>query len=192
MSQCLDCNLVGEVNRRKLLFLRKLCTLPPYSVPNQIFYLRYFMYFEQDNTTGFMADIWKILIKYGLNQFLTEFINTLNFPTKQQWKKLVNKTVFQTEECLWHNRVESDTDFQRYNKLQDGIQLSVIYGPIFNNVFRIRGLMIHIVQLWAMKPSLVRECCYCGIRTQDILLHITDCPYLRLYTQDVLLYTTVR
>lgn len=180
-------NLVGEVNRRKLLFLGKLCTLPPYSVPNQIFYLRYFMYFEQDNATGFMADIWKILIKYGLNQFLTEFINTLSFPTKQQWKKLVNKTVFKIEERLWHNRVESDPDFQRYNKLQDGIQLSIIYRPMFNNVFRKRGLMTHIARLWVMKPSLVRDCCYCGIRTQDILLHvIADCPYLRLFIQNFL------
>ena len=180
-------NLVGEVNRRKLLFLGKLCTLPLYSVPHQFFHLRYFMYFEQDNTTGFMADLWKILIKCGLNQFLTEFINTLIFPTKQQWKKLVNKTVFQTEERLWLNRVESDTDFQRYNKLQDGIQLSAIYGPIFNKVFRKRGLMIHIARLWVMKPSLVRECCYSGIRMQDVLLHIiADCPYLRLYIQNFL------
>ena len=62
-------NLVGKVKRRKLLFVGKL-TLPPYSVPNQIFYLRYFMYFEQYNDPGFMADVRKILIQYGLNQFL--------------------------------------------------------------------------------------------------------------------------
>ena len=70
-------NLIGEVSRRKLLFLGKLCTLPANSVPNQIFLLRLFMFFDVYNDSGFMADIRMILRKYGLSQYLFDFVNKL-------------------------------------------------------------------------------------------------------------------
>ena len=63
-------NLIGEVSRRKLLFLGKLCTLPANSVPNQLFLLRLFMFFDGYNDSTFMVDIWKILKKIRIKPIL--------------------------------------------------------------------------------------------------------------------------
>ena len=84
-------NLMAEVNRRKLLFLGKLCTLPSSSVPNQLFYLRLFLFFDGYKYSEFMSDIWSILGKYGFSQYVRDFVNKLEFPSLRQRKQIVKK-----------------------------------------------------------------------------------------------------
>ena len=176
-------NLMAEVNRRKLLFLGKLCTLPSSSVPNQLFYLRLFLFFDGYKDSGFMSDIWAILGKYGLSQYVRDFVNKLEFPSLRQWKQIVNKTVFQTEEQLWLHRVNNDPDFMRFCQLHDNIHIAPIYNTPLSKVLRNKNLMISIARMWVAKPPLTRQCSSCNIQTKDILLHtVTDCPYLRFYT----------
>ena len=121
-------NLMAEVNRRKLLFLGKLCTLPSSSVPNQLFNLRLFLFFDGYKDSGFMSDKWAILGKYGLSQYVRDFVNKLEFPSLRQWKQIVKKTVFQTEELLWPNRVNNYPDFTRFCQLHVTIFISRPYA----------------------------------------------------------------
>ena len=70
------------------------------------------MFFEGYNDSGFMADISNILRKYGLNQYLSDYVNELEFPSKQQGKLMVNKTVYQKEEQMWSHRLHNDPEFR--------------------------------------------------------------------------------
>ena len=181
--------LTAEIDRRKLLFLGKLCILPSSSLPNQIFYLRLFLFFDGYTDSGFMADIWVILKKYGLSHYLRDLVNTLDFPTARQWKRIVNKTVFQKEEQAWLQRVQNDPDFTRFRQLHNSIQIAPIYNSPLTSVLRNKRFLISIAKMWVTKPPLVRQCYLCETDTRDILLHsVTECLCLRPYT-NFFLYT---
>ena len=110
-------------------------------------------------------------------------MNKLEFPSLRQWKQIVNKTVFQTEEQLWLHRVNNDPDFMRFCQLHDNIHIAPIYNTPLSKVLRNKNLMISIARMWVAKPPLTWQCSSCNIQTKDILLHtVTDCPYLRFYT----------
>ena len=47
----------------------------------------------ENQSVGFMADVYRLLGKYGLLQFLNEHIETGLFPTKFTWKMIIDKTV---------------------------------------------------------------------------------------------------
>ena len=124
--------------------------------------MHYFLLFCYKDS-GFMSDIWAILGKYGLSQYVRDFVNKLEFPSLRQWKQIVNKTVFQTEEQLWLHRVNNDPDFSRFCQLHDNIHIAPIYNTPLSKVLRNKNLMIFIARMWVAKPPLTRQCSSCNI-----------------------------
>ncbi|KAH3834565.1 hypothetical protein DPMN_107895 [Dreissena polymorpha] len=78
----------------KLKFLGQLCRLSPKYLVKDVFHNRLLRYMNLENqSVGFMADVYRLLGKYGLLQFLNEYIETGLFPTKFTWKMIIDKTV---------------------------------------------------------------------------------------------------
>ena len=118
----------SEIDRRKLLFLRRLCSLAPNAVTLQIFLYKLFLY--QDTRTkisGFVLDICHILRKYNLECYLNTYIQTLVFPTKSQWKRIVSESVSSYEQSQWNIRVSSDNDFERFKIIHTEVGVAGIY-----------------------------------------------------------------
>ena len=66
----------NAIDKRKLNFLQKLCSLEDDFLSKKIFFVRLFSYLidtDRDNY-GFIPDIISILYKYNLHEYLTEFI----------------------------------------------------------------------------------------------------------------------
>ena len=85
--------MMSYVEQRKLSFLQNLCTMPPTLLPRKVFDLRLnlFVLRENKNQSGFIPDIWKVLQKYRLEEYLLSYLATSLFPTKGTWKTIVKQ-----------------------------------------------------------------------------------------------------
>ena len=90
-------DITTHIDKLKLLFLRRLCTAPNHSRVKQLFLHRLMSYQSatRNNTPciGFIADIFSIIGKYDLSTFISNFIETVYFPPKKIWKRLVQRNV---------------------------------------------------------------------------------------------------
>ena len=168
----------AEIDRRKLLFLRRLCSLASNAVALQILLYKLFLY--QDTRTkisGFVLDICQILRKYNLECYLNTYIQTLVFPTKSQWKRIVSESVSSYEQSQWNIRVSSDNDFERFKIIHTEMRVAGIYRI---TCVTDKNLIAHVARLWVMKPSILRPCHLCNRVVRDILKHLVcDCDYTR-------------
>ena len=73
--------------------------------------------------TGFIADMFQTLIKYSIQHYLITYIDKLEFPSESQWKRIINKSVFEYEQSQWGHRVSNDNDFDRFKILHSKIVL---------------------------------------------------------------------
>ena len=87
--------MMSYVEQRKLLFLQNLCRMPPNLLPRKVFNFRLnlFVLRENKNQSGFIPDIWKVLQKYHLEEYLLSYLATSLFPTKGIWKTIVKHKI---------------------------------------------------------------------------------------------------
>ena len=81
--------LSSEVDKRKLQFLHKILSLPNHTISKQIFIMKYVSFLNDRRSVkcGFIPDISKIVVKYGLQSILNYYVNKNLLPTKCEWKK---------------------------------------------------------------------------------------------------------
>ena len=95
------CGLIGislieaYIDQQKLRFLDTLCRTQPDDIVSKLFTSRFFHY----NTCnvpcnlGFVPDIFTILNKYNIKDYIEKLINCCEFPDKFEWKRLCNKQI---------------------------------------------------------------------------------------------------
>ena len=72
---------------------------------------------------GFIPDIHRIMCKYQLLSHVTEFFNTSRFPSKDTWKRIVKKSVFDFEESKWQAQILSSPDICHFWKLHPNLKM---------------------------------------------------------------------
>ncbi|CAG2221397.1 unnamed protein product [Mytilus edulis] len=177
------------VEKRKLMFLYKLCEMKAQSLTKQIFIYRLFQYFGDTSRKqhGFIPDVTKILSKYSLLNFLNSYMFTGCFPTKLQWKNIVNGAINQHEKHRKEERMRSDNDFTRFLRLSENNGYDFIW-QYAKYTGRLRTAK-HVAKLWSTPPT-SGNCNLCGHFVQDTLYHqITMCTELQ--TQRHLLYKKI-
>ena len=173
--------LTAEIDRRKMLFLHKLCTLLSKSLTKQIFLYKLFFHSDDSNNpcTGYIPDILTLLKKYNLNYVIETYIQDTHFPSKLSWKIMVNKAVADVENRLLHERLNLCNDFKRFRTQHERYESALVY-TIFSSGHQ-PTLMIRIARLWTMKPNILRKCPHCENENRDILKHIIlECESTKL------------
>ncbi len=92
-----------DISRRKLYFLGRIINSSSTQAFRKLFVRRLIKWkWRCYAVDGFIPDLIRILEKYGLMTFVTDFITSESFPTKKQWKRIVNEAVQRKEElaCL--------------------------------------------------------------------------------------------
>ena len=91
--------ITSEIDKKKLLFFEKLCNFSHDILVKKIFLFRLFTYLndKQDKSFGYVKDIFSILHKYSLEQYLTSYLETGIFPSKTEWKKMIKSEIFRYE-----------------------------------------------------------------------------------------------
>ena len=108
-------SLETYIGMRKLNFLGILCKSNPMFIVKFLFMTRLFQF--QCNCTkshrGFIPDIVRILNKYSLHTYLTDFISCGYFPSKLAWKNICKSAIWCREELQWKIRLSESSDFSR-------------------------------------------------------------------------------
>ncbi|MCG8035095.1 MAG: reverse transcriptase family protein, partial [Candidatus Thiodiazotropha taylori] len=119
----------ARVEQRKLIFLQKLCTMPPDTLARQVFDLRLNLFLLKGcrNQLGFIPDVWDIVLKYDLSEYLHQYTLSSAFPSKYQWKKLIVRRITDFYATQWSERLESDHEFSRFKTLHPKLEMSVIW-----------------------------------------------------------------
>jgi hypothetical protein len=94
-------SLETYIDISKLKFLRRLCALQWNKLAKKIFIERLYqqIYTTAENSgLGFIPDMLRVLMKYGLEQYLHEYTLSSRFPSKSQWSPIVALSVKSLEE----------------------------------------------------------------------------------------------
>ncbi|MCG8078339.1 MAG: hypothetical protein JAY75_19120, partial [Candidatus Thiodiazotropha taylori] len=93
----------ARVEQRKLIFLQKLCTMPPDTLARQVFDLRLNLFLLKGcrNQLGFIPDVWDIVLKYDLSEYLHQYTLSSAFPSKYQWKNLIVRRITDFYATQW-------------------------------------------------------------------------------------------
>jgi hypothetical protein len=92
-----------------------------------------------DAVDGFIPDLIRILEKYGLMTFVTNFITSESFPTKKQWKRIVNEAVQRKEELAWSEKLNQKPVLKLYMQAHQHLNISFWYeiwdfAPMDSNI----------------------------------------------------------
>ena len=128
---------------------------------------------DESNLTGFVPDITRVLSKYNLSRYLTDFLILCRFPSKHQWKSIVRNCVLEHEEEQWHSRLTDDADFLVFRNIHKTLQPHVFWrlavsNPNYKNEIDYLMKLISVIKI-----TDCHELCHkCGKFYSDITLHI--------------------
>ena len=118
--------IISVIEKRKLHFLLKLgCTLDDSFLTKRIFLFQLFSYMIDNDRIhyGFIPDIFDILIKYHLHNYLLDYLYEGSFPCKGQWKNIVDNAVDLVQSNEWTSRISSDSDFDRFTNIHNSVEI---------------------------------------------------------------------
>ena len=131
------------------------------------------------------------MCKYQLLNHLTEFFNTSIFPSKDTWKRIVKKSVFDFEESKWQAQILSSSDICHFLKFHPNLKMHRAW-----HISRLNPLLIeqahHVISICASWRSMSCEgvCSLYHSKYSDLLIHvISNCQYVFQTRVNQALYT---
>jgi hypothetical protein len=112
-------SIEAEIDRRKLYFLGRLINISAGVLCRRVLFIRLarWKWKHRNNMTGFVPDIVCVLTKYDLLDYLMEFVSTNCFPTKKNWKKIVNLRVYEKYNCVWQEKIKRNKQLYFYSQV---------------------------------------------------------------------------
>ena len=171
------------INERKLLFLRRLCSIPARSSSKQLFTYRLHSYFTMHASvnSGFIPDIISILDKYELLDYLKTFLACVFYPKKSMENDYL-QSIEHIETCEWivRNKTES-TDRTIINIQSDLYSGSLLWetDQVYPHVLRMFSFLTRLCTLSSTNSD--TYCRHCHLAMQDAVEHFfIDCKSLQL------------
>ena len=161
----------AEIEARKLLFLGRLCRMNYRLLPKQIFLTRLFSFQERlaDTQYGFIPDIYTLLEKIDLLEYVRTWQTDGSFPSKLLWKNLVRKTINKYFVEMRTQRMLNDLDFSRFIDVFQND--ATTFWKNANNCYEI-SLCKFIAKLCSVRPANEAQICMlCQNTSYDILAH---------------------
>lgn len=146
---------------------------------------RLFSYLSDRNRShcGFIPDIVNILIKYNLVDYITDFILEGAFPSKHEWKIIVNKAVIAIQDEEWLQRMNLDSDFQRFRDIHRAVDVAPFLRHA-NSHIEIKRCYMIIKVMTDIPNSTPGTCTLCSRHFCDLFVHACcNCNATR-YIQD--------
>ena len=168
----------AEVDKRKLGFLQKLCSMPNDLLPKQVFNARLSMFIVRtDNKQkGYIPDIFKILKKYDMVHFIVNYIESSIFPSKLVWKKLVKRNIYKYESSQWLQRMRCQNVFDRFMSVHTVIKPAILWKCALNGLSLKNSRVVSKIRT-DISPTVSRVCKFCESIYTDCYSHITTiCP----------------
>ena len=159
-------NIICEIDKRKLLFFGKLCSLENKFLAKQVLLQRLYTCLPDcSKRSGFIPDIIKIMLTYELSEVLNQFILEGNFPTKIVWRRSINEAIKVKHDTEWLNRIKTSSDFCRFRDIHSSICIAKIW-TFPNNSSELRTAYF-VAKLLAKVPVYTEQICGICNRTFD-------------------------
>lgn len=172
-------SICSIIDRKKLLFARQLIQLNNNSIAKCVFINRLYDWLFQRYRKGFVPDLFKILVKYNLEDYVLRYATGGIFPSKNSWKTIVNEAVCQSDFEQSRNELAMKGDVSRYLR----IHTSGIYSlyHIAKKCPDNYVLIMDLAKLITVPDKIynVTHCKICNRQINDIVMHIIMecCPF---------------
>jgi hypothetical protein len=91
-------SLESYIHIRKLQFFGRLCRLHCKHLAKKVFLERLFQSLDAgEKSFGFIPDVVKLIGRYSLDVFVTNYLENGTFPAKKEWKSIINNAIKTTE-----------------------------------------------------------------------------------------------
>ena len=164
--------LISVIEKRKLHFLQKLCTLDDSLITNRIFLVRLFSYMIDNDRIhcGFIPYIFGILFKYHLHNYLLDYLYEGKFPCKGQWKNIVNNAWDLVQSNDWTSRISSDSDFDRFKNIHNSVEI-FNYLRYARSSGEIRNFYLILKLITDIPDDTHKLCVVCNREFTDVYVH---------------------
>jgi hypothetical protein len=111
----------SEIDRRKFMFLHRLCLTPNNVHTKRVFNvaLFYFILSGCISSYGLISNLYYTLKKFDLLGYLTDYLHHSEIPDKQIWKEIVRSKIVGLENSLWRARMSNKADFDRFYSIHE-------------------------------------------------------------------------
>ena len=165
--------IVNELEIRKLTFFGQICRLNPKYLAKDIFNNRLIRHIElEGQCIGYIPDAYRILQKYDLMNVLRSYVQDGNFPTKRQWKKIVERKVVMNIKNEIQSRIKGNDQW--------GVTVHVIdsnnYSPLWRvakdnpRIIKVCKTIMNSIGMFVSRQY-VRECRHCCLKTVNLVIH---------------------
>ena len=171
-------SLEAYIDLQKLSFLGTLCRAGPDDIVSKLFAVRFFQHSAicTNRSFGFIPDIKRILSKYDLETYLTDYLTSGIFPTKHQWKSAIKLAIFNRECYEWCIRTQGDSDFTRFKLVNNSLEICNAWKVCKKHPESLKEIK-HLVRLCCtLATGETTTCKHCGRLYRDQLQHnLFDC-----------------
>ena len=166
-------SIESEIDYKKLQFFSQLCRLPCKYIAKQIFVNRLLRYVNNDKQTqGFIPDIYRIIVKYNLQNVLQTYMHTSCFPTKYEWKRILKHKIYEYDFNLYNEQLSTiieggQSSYMFYMLKPCAIWQLCIRHP--NMKLKCKTAMIALSKLFSFCQ--ISTCKKCKTLTENIVEH---------------------
>ncbi len=164
----------ADIDKRKLIFLRQLCTLPLECVAKGIFMKRLLAYRQGSiQPNGFMQDIHRILRKYTLTHVLDDYVETGGFVSNWSWKRLIKHSIGCVVQSDWENTVQTDASLAALATIHIGYSPHAIWSLSKDNPHLSKCCQTAVKMLCKMFDRIPFQTCpKCEEVTSQVVWHV--------------------
>jgi hypothetical protein len=169
-------NMNAYIDRRKLLFLGRLCRLDNSAQIKQIFLIRLHQFFASCTSTsiGYISDVVGILEKYRLCEFVKRYMTKGCWPDKKPWRSIVDKAIHDHEAQHWTSKINTDRECQRFQSVTTTYGKPHIFWILANKLKQLQAIFIFMAKLCTLPlptKSGYETCAHCSGRFHNSLEH---------------------
>ena len=179
-------NIEVFIDKRKLLFLHRLCMAPGHSRVKQLFLQRLSEFFVTpvQVNKGFIKDIYRILDKYKLVEYIQNLFSTGTFPSKAAWKSIINKNIKKHYENEYLLGISNDSSCVRFAQLHEQCSIpSVVWQTALENPSVLKQCaLLGKLSSFNYECNLGQICRLCGVTFKEKLEHFF-CSCQAVYRQ---------
>ena len=174
---------LSEIDKRKLLFLRRLCVSPHSARVKHLFIHRLLCYKRRETSSqsqyGYIHDIYRILVKYQLIDFFVTFINEGVFPQKCVWRNIVRRAVRLNYVNRYKERADNDICMLCYIDINPScLKPLFIWQAALRYPHRLKEFTF-LARLCVTNSMRENSCLLCGNISTDVTTHFfCSCPKL--------------
>ena len=142
---------------------------------------------ETKKSYGFIPDIIRILKKYSLYNYLEIYLESLQFPSKPTWKKLVSERIHHSENTAWREAMVEKPALIHFRQVHTQLEPLIHWEVARENPFHREKITNLVNLLCGNIPAAIIsavsnqgqyfKCNHCGKLIRDIGKHfVMECP----------------